>query len=70
MCTGSTHQGDEEWVFEAEGRSHGENRVQAAEQSSKQDQFTNVRFHRKTGQVEPQSCQVLWMVQSILTTQH
>lgn len=62
------YQGDEERVFEAEWSSNGEYGVEAAQQSSKQDEFANVRLHRQTSQVETQRRQILWTVQGVLTT--
>lgn len=66
-CLSVSYQGYEERVFEAEWSSDGEYRAEAAQQSSKQDEFANVRLHRQTGQVETQRCQILWTVQCILT---
>lgn len=63
------YQGYEERVFEAEGSSDGEYGVEAAQQSSKQDELANVRFHRQSSQVETQSCQILCTVQGVLTKQ-
>lgn len=48
------YQGYEEGVFEAERRGDGEDGVEAAQQSSKQDEFAYVRLHGETGQVETQ----------------
>lgn len=56
------YQGYEERVFEAERGSDGEHGVEAAQQSSKQDEFANVWLHRQTSQVETQRCQILWTV--------
>lgn len=61
------YQGYEERVFEAEWSGDGECGVEAAQQSPEQDEFTDVRLHGETSQVETQSCQVLWMVQGVLT---
>lgn len=61
------YQGYEERVFEAEWSGDGECGVEAAQQSPEQDEFPDVRLHGETSQVETQSCQVLWMVQGVLT---
>lgn len=61
------YQGYEERVFEAERGGDGEHGVEAAQQSPKQDELPNVRLHRQTSQVETQRCQVLCVVQGILT---
>lgn len=65
-CLSLSYQGYEERVFEAEWSSDGEHRAEAAQQSSKQDEFANVRLHRQTSQVEAQRSQVLWAVQCVL----
>ena len=61
------YQGNEERVFEAERGGDGEHGVEAAQQRAEQDQFADVRLHGQTGQVETQRCQVLWVVQGVLT---
>lgn len=61
------YQGYEERVFEAERSSHSECRVEAAQQSSKQDELADVRLHGETSQVETKCCQILCIVQGILT---
>lgn len=61
------YQGYEERVFEAERRSDGEHWVEASKQSSEQDQFASVWLYRETSQVDTQRCQILSMVQGILT---
>lgn len=66
-CLSVSYQGYEERVFEAEWSSNGEYGAEAAQESSKQDEFADVRLHRQTSQVETQRCQVLWMVQGVLT---
>lgn len=62
-----TYQRYEERVFEAERSSNGEYRVEAAQQSPKQDEFPNVRLHRQASQVETQRRQILCTVQGVLT---
>lgn len=67
MCVISVpYQGDEERVFEAEWSGDGQDGVEAAQQSSKQDEFANVRLHGQASQVETQRRQVLWTVQGVL----
>lgn len=61
------YQGYEERVFEAERSGDGKYWVEASQQGSKQDEFANVGLHRQTGQVETQRCQVLCVVQGVLT---
>ena len=61
------YQGYEERVFEAERGSDGEYGVEAAQQSSEQDEFANVRLHGQTGQMETQRRQILRAVQGVLT---
>lgn len=61
------YQGYEERVFEAEWSSNSEYRVETAQQSTEQDEFADVRLHGQTSQVEAQRCQVLWMVQGVLS---
>lgn len=61
------YQGYEERVFEAEWSSNGEYGVEAAQQSPEQDEFANVRLHRQTSKVETQRCQILCVVQGVLT---
>lgn len=63
----STYQGYEEGVFEAERSGHGEDGVEAAQQSSEQDELADVGLHGETGQVETQRREILRMVQRILT---
>lgn len=64
--TSAAYQGDEERVFEAEWSSDSEHRVEAAQQSSEQDEFADVRLHRQTSQVDAQRCQILRVVQGVL----
>lgn len=66
-CLSLPYQGYEERVFEAERSGDGEYGAEATQQSAEQDEFADVRLHRQTGQVETQCCQVLRMVQGVLT---
>ena len=57
----------EEGVFEAQASGDGEYRLQAAQQSSKQDHLPDVGLHGQAGQVEAERRQLLIAVQSVLT---